>query len=137
MQLRVQHWIASLGTGVSTPVGGPSQYDLHGVCYSYTVPQGTPFPCSIPELCMFARFFGGSGRRNFEVRVLWLDAPGGPRRLEIYGPYTVFFQPDALVRDYNFRLRNVPLQGAGRYAIRLRMLKPRRVLADEFLEVRT
>src|SRR5436305_1295491 len=132
MGLRVQHWIASLGSETSTPTGGPSRYDLHGVSYTYTVPIGTSFPGSVPLLCMFARFFGGSGTKEFEVSVSWLDAPDGPRRLETYGPIAVCFQPDVPVRDYSVRLRNVPLHGPGRYRIRLRMLKPRRVLADEF-----
>jgi hypothetical protein len=134
-RLHIQHWIACLETAVPPPVTVPSQYNLHGVCYSYTVPSGTTFPCSVPRLDMFARFFGGSGPTEFEVRVIWLDAPGGPRRLEVYGPVTVTFQPSVPVRDFSFRLRNVPLAGPGRYEIRLRMLNPRRTLATEFLEV--
>ena len=43
-------------------------------------------------------------------------------------PHEIFFQPGVPVRDYSLRLRNVPLEGPGRYAIRLRMLQPRRVL---------
>jgi hypothetical protein len=133
--LRIQHWIACLESEVEPPAGAISNYHLRGVCSVYSVPSGTVFPRSIPRLDLFARFFSGAGSTDFEIRVFWLDAPGGKRRVETYPPVTVYFRDGESIRDHVFRLLNVPLEGPGRYVFRLRLLEPRRVLADEFLEV--
>lgn len=73
----------------------------------------------------------------FEVRAYWIDHPEKPERVAVYGPFNVYFASDVSTRSFVFRLQNVPLPGAGRYAIRLRAISPvRRALATEYIEVR-
>jgi hypothetical protein len=86
---------------------------------------------------MFARFVGGTKIAEFEARIVWVDALSGPRAIETYGPLCVTFREDEPVRDVIFRLRNVPIQGIGRYCILLRAIKPQRKqsLATEYITV--
>ena len=95
------------------------------------------------SMCVFARFYGGLGSREFEIRVTWLDGIGDSEEaiVEVYGPFTVHFREHESVRDYVFALRNVPILGTGRYAMRLYDLDvpifdtPAEPLAVEYFEV--
>jgi hypothetical protein len=136
-RLVVRHWIACLETQFEFHTAWVHPYNLLGVSYSHTLPTDAEFPCVIPRLEVFARFFHGRGTRLFEVEVYWTDAPNGPVFVDSYGPYTVFFARDRPARSYVFRVQNVPLPGVGRYQIGLKMIEPRRNrrLATEFFEV--
>jgi hypothetical protein len=136
-RLVVQHWIACLETQFEFSGAWLHPYNLLGVSYTYTVAADVEFPCEIPRLDLFARFFYGRGTREFEIEVHRTDAPNGPEWVETYGPFTVFFRRDQTARNYVFRLQNFPLPGPGRYQTLLRMVKPRRrrPLAEEFFEV--
>jgi hypothetical protein len=136
-RLVVQHWIACLESVFEFRDEWLLPYNLLGVSYSHTVAADVEFPCVVPRLDLFARFFHGRGSRLFEVRVYWLDGPTPQAVIDSYGPFTVFFPPDRAARNYVFRLQNVPLPGPGRYQVALRMIKPyrKRALATEFFEV--
>ena len=136
-RLRVQHWIACLEGRVEPPVGPNNFYNLLRVGYTYTIPADTEFPATIPQLDLFARFVGGTGTGEFEMRVVWIDDPVRPRAGEYYGPWRVMFRPGEPTRDVLFRLRHIPLRGPGRYRIELRSVRPRRrrPLGAEFIRV--
>src|SRR4051794_24444049 len=118
-RLRVQHWVACLRGQVIPPVGPQNFYNLLGVGYTYTAAADTEFPWVVPRLDMFARFFDGKGAADFEIRLIWADAPDGPREINTFGPWRVTFRPKEASRDHNFRLLNVPIIGVGRYQIEL------------------
>ena len=61
----------------------------------------------------------------------------GARTVETFGPWRVSFRPGEPTRDVVFRLRNVPIEGQGRYGIELRSVAPgkRKRLAIEYLSV--
>jgi hypothetical protein len=136
-RLAVQHWVACLESLFEFRDEWLLPYNLLGVSYSHTVAADIEFPCVVPRLDLFARFFHGRGTRLFEVEVSWIDGPTPETDVATYGPYTVFFRRDQAARSYVFRLQNLPLPGPGRYQIWLRMIKPRRLrpLATEFFEV--
>ena len=98
-----------------------NQYSLLGVGFRLAVELESIFPKPIDSLCVFARFYGGLGNREFEIQVTWLDGLGDSEEtnVEVYGPFTVHFREDESVRDYVFSLRNIPILGTGRYALRL------------------
>jgi hypothetical protein len=134
--LRVQHWVACLEAQVVPPAAPNNFYNLLRVGYVHAAPADTEFPWSLPRLEMFARFIGGRGVGDFEIRVIWVDAPGKPRTVDTFGPWRVSFRPGEPTRDVVFRLVNVPIDGPGRYRIVLRSVAPRRSrLAIEFLSV--
>jgi hypothetical protein len=136
-RLAVQHWIACLESVFEFRDEWLFSYNLLGVSYSHTIATDTEFPCVVPRLDLFARFFHGRGPRLFEVRVCGLDGPTPLEPVDNYGPFTVFFRKDQTARSYVFRIQNIPLPGPGRYQVELRMIKPRRrqPLAAEFFEV--
>src|SRR5579883_529168 len=136
-RLVVRHWIACLESVFEFRDEWLLPYNLLGVGYSHTVAADIEFPCVVPRLDLFARFFHGRVTRLFEVEVSWLDDPTPTAPVNSYGPFTVFFRRDQSARNYVFRLQNIPLPGPGRYQVALRMIKPlrRRPLASEFFEV--
>jgi hypothetical protein len=136
-RLRVQHWVACLGARVVPPAGVNNYYNLSQVGYVQAAPVDAEFPWSLPRLDLFARFVGGTGTAEFEVRVAWLDAPEGVRPVVYYGPLRVAFRSGEPVRDTAFRFLNVPIDGPGRYRIQLWSVRPRRraPLAVEYITV--
>jgi hypothetical protein len=135
--LAVQHWIACLEARVIPPVGVNNFYELLGVGHVHTFAGDVEFPGVIPKLNLFARFVNGSGVVQFEVEVIWLDAPEGERLVDRYPPLQVTFRPNEPLRDTVFRFINIPIDGTGRYAMRLSRLKSRgrRILANEYFSV--
>jgi hypothetical protein len=109
-------------------------YNLLWVGHTHVFPADTEFPASLPRVDLFARFVNGSGTGEFAIRLVWLDAPKGPRRIETYGPFRVVFRPGEPLRDWVFRLLHVQLDGPGRYRLDLRDLnrRKRRTLASEY-----
>jgi hypothetical protein len=136
-RLRVQHWVACLEAQVEPPAGRRNYYNLLRIGYSHPTPIDTEFPWPLTQLDMFARFVSGKNVAEFEAQIVWVDALGGPRTGEIYGPLRVTFRPDEPVRDVVFRLRHIPIEGRGRYRIQLKAIKPRRqrLLAIEYITV--
>ncbi len=143
----IHHWILCRSAIVESPAKPTNHYSLLGVGYRFAVesrlePEPT-FPKPIDSMCVFARFYGGLGSREFEIQVTWLDGIGDSEEVivEVYGPFTVHFREQESVRDYVFALRNVPILGAGRYAMRLYDLDipivdtPAEPLAVEYFEV--
>ena len=118
-RLSVQHWIACLGARVVPPVGVNNFYNLFGVGHVHTFAGDVEFPAGIPGVNIFARFLNGTGVARLEVDVLWIDAPEGERLVNYYPPYQITFRPNEPLRDYVFRLANVPVGGTGRHSIRL------------------
>jgi hypothetical protein len=136
-RLVVQHWVACLEARVIPPVGVNNLYELLGVGHVHTFAADVEFPAVIPELNLFARFVSGVGVVQFEIEVVWLDAPGVERVIEAYPPQQITFRPNEPLRDSVFRFSNVPVEGTGRYSVRLHHLKARgrRVLANEYYSV--
>ena len=121
----VQHWIVC-----KQVVADPPTHQLEDVSYFYAfdLEPGFPdpttpdaLPPAAPRLDVFARFFGGSGAADLEVRLSWLDAPTPvqPLLVEVFGPYQMEFHTDEPVRDVALRLSQVPFFGYGRYAVEL------------------
>jgi hypothetical protein len=133
----MQHWIACLESVFEFRDEWLLPYNLLGVSYSHTVAADIEFPCVVPRLDLFARFFHGRRSRLFEVEVYWTDGPTPQTPVNSFGPFTVFFRRDQTARSYVFRIQNISLPGPGRYQVWLRMIKPRRTgpLAIEFFEV--
>src|SRR5262245_38855699 len=133
-RLTVQHWIACLEVQVEPPAAVYNFYNLLRVGPLHTVSPDTEFPASFTQLDMFARFLNGVGVWEFEVDVLWVDSPKGLEEVAIYGPQTIHFRQGQPVRDYRFRLNNVPIPGIGRYRVRLWAIRRgrRRPLAVEY-----
>jgi hypothetical protein len=136
-RLAVQHWIACLEARVIPPVGVNNLYELLGVGHVHTFAADVEFPAVIPELNLFARFVNGTGVVQFEVEVIWIDAPKRERVVDTYPPHQVTFRHNEALRDTVFRLANVPIEGTGRYAVRLNRLKRRgrQILSDEYFSV--
>ena len=136
-RLFVQHWIACLDSQAVPPVGVNNFYNLLGVGHVHTFAGDVEFPAVIPELDMFARFVNGTGVRQFEVEVFWLDAPEGERLVNYYPPYQITFRSNEPLRDYAFRLANIPVGGAGLHSIRLyrSRRRGRKVLSNEYFYV--
>jgi hypothetical protein len=134
-QLRVQHWVACLRAEVEPPVGVNNFYNLLRVGYAHPISADTEFPWALPRLDMFVRFVEGTGTAEFEVEIVWLDAPEGMRPITTFGMLHVTFRRGEPVRDTTFRFLNVPIEGEGRYLIRLWAVKPQlpRPLGDEFI----
>ena len=143
----VHHWLLCRSAAVDSPAKPMNQYSLYGVGIRFAVEVAVElapiFPKPIDSLCVFARFYGGSGTREFEIEVTWLDGLEDFEEtfVEVYGPFTVHFREGESVRDYVFSLRNVPILGTGRYAVRLSDLdmpifeSPSEPLAVEYFEV--
>lgn len=135
-RVTVQHFVACIEARVVPPVGPHNFYDLLGVGYKHMVPPDAEPPWEIDLLDHFVRFVSGVGKAEFEIELVWLDAPEGRRRIDFFGPYTVAFRPTDQIRDTMFRIRRVPLDGAGRYRFRLWQIQPRRRrLGTEFIHV--
>lgn len=136
-RLRVQHWVACLEARVEPPVGPQNFYNLLRVGYTYTGAADTEFPWSVRRMDMFARFVRGVGVAEFEIRLVWEDAPEGPREVENFGPWRIRFRPGDPTRDNVFRLLNVPIDGPGRYQLELQLVKSgrNRLLAIEYFRV--
>jgi hypothetical protein len=136
-RLRVHHWIAALEARAIPPVGASNFYELLGVGHTHTFAADVEFPAAIAELNLFARFVNGSGVGHFEVEVYWLEAPEGERLVNYYPPYQVTFRPNEPLRDYVFRLANIPIGGVGWHSVRLFRSKRRgrEVLANEYFYV--
>lgn len=143
----IHHWILCRSAVVESPARPMNPYSLYGVGFRFAVElqvESEPvFPKPIDHLCVFARFYGGSGTREFEIQVTWLDEFENSEEtvVEIYGPFSVHFREGESVRDCVFSLRNVPILGTGRYAVRLYDLDvpiygiPSEPLAVEYFEV--
>ncbi len=137
-RIAVQHWVACLGAQVEPPVGVNNFYNLLGVGHVHTFAGDVEFPAALSELGMFARFVNGAGVARFEVQVIWLDAPEGVRVIDGIGPLQITFRPGEPLRDTVFRFRNIPIDGTGRYVLKLNQLRSRgrhRELANEYFSV--
>ncbi len=136
-RLAVQHWVASLETTIDPPVGVNNFYNLLRVGHTHVFAAETEFPATLPRMDVFARFVNGTGTGEFEIRLSWLDAPEGRRRIETYGPFRVAFRQGEPLRDWVFRLLHLQLDGSGRYRLDLRVMKSRRrkLLATEYFYV--
>ena len=125
---RLQHWLVCTWAEPADPTApGLGPFRLHDVSPQYALPAGVTFPAPddpaagppvLPGFDVFARFVGGSGRTDFEVRVYWMDAPEGRREVETVGPYIFAFTPEDH-RDAGFHLARVPVPGAGWYSVEL------------------
>lgn len=136
-QLRVHYWVRATGSRVQPPARPNNPYDLFGISFYHAVPVGLRPYDPIPRMDMFARFIHGRGDWVFQIRFVWLDAPGRRRIVEEYWPLQVHFRTAESVRDFVFVLRNVPVPGLGRYRVSLRAATPRRrvALATDYYEV--
>lgn len=133
---RVQHMV--LCPRISVTRAEPNNpYTLHDVRYTFRVEPDCEFPYVEPELWLFVRFmFGGRGKKDFIVRVVWLDAPGGEVDCGLFTLPPVAYRAGALVVSRAWRLNFVSFPGEGRYAFRLLNKIAGPVLAHEYIEVR-
>ncbi len=124
--------------------GSAPTSDLLGVCYTYTYAPDIEFPRHIPQVDLFTRFFVYSpGFEEYFLRVWRLAADdAGQTRMGSFGPYPVRFTPGTVFVDRPFRMKNVRVEGVGRYAVRLCVKRNRRwrgvryrILATEFFQV--
>ena len=138
----IQHWLFCDDARVLPPAMPNNRYQLNGVSYRVAVSPATDRASSgakrVKDICQFARFFGGGGPHEFEIEVVWHDDPEESEApIETYGPYSIFFREGEPTRDYVFRLLNFPIEGPGRYSVRLIPLADldRDALAVEYFEV--
>lgn len=101
-KLAVRHWLACQSAQVEAPAGVSNLYNLFGVGHTHAVAGDVEFPSVLPELSVFARFVNGTGVAQFEVEVLWLDAPEGTRVVDFFGPLQITFRPNEPLRDTCF-----------------------------------
>jgi hypothetical protein len=134
-KVRVQHIVVCPRATVSW-AGPLNPYTLHDVCYVYETPADAEFPVVVPEFWVYVRFFDGTGRRTFDVEVIWLDAPGGETETCSYALPVVPFGPIPIVLERAWKLNHVRLEGVGRYAFRIRNGATKRLLGTDYIEVR-
>jgi hypothetical protein len=116
-RVTVHHFVANLTT---RQYGPHPTSDLLGVDYVHDVSADTEFPCWIPRVDLFTRFYLRRAQPiEFTIRVRWLDARGAGKFRQHFGPFSVPFQLTDSVRDWSFRLNNVQLDGVGRYEVLL------------------
>jgi hypothetical protein len=112
-------------------------YTLHDVRYTFRVEPDCEFPYVEPELWLFVRFmFEGRGKKDFIVRVVWLDAPGEEVDCGLFTLPLVAYRRGASVVSRAWRLNYVSFPGEGRYTFRLFNKITGPVLAQEYIEVR-
>jgi hypothetical protein len=92
------------------------------------------------EMWLYARLFRtnqGEGRREFSVRVVWLDAPGAPADVLTRRLTPVRFSNAEPVANAAWALRPVTFPGLGQYEFRLRTrVRWRwRIVAREYIRI--
>ena len=133
---RVQHIVLCQRISVVRAEPG-NPYTLHDVRYTFRVEPDCEFPYVEPELWLFVRFvFEGCGKKDFIVRLIWLDAPGGEVDCGLFTLPPVTFGDDDLVVSRAWKLNFVSFPGEGRYALRLSNKINSPVLGQEYIEVR-
>ncbi len=78
----VQHFIVCLNASWEGLPSPNTPHTLESVSYVYGVPPNAEFPIQFAELWLYTPLFllnNVNGVREFIVRTLWLDAPGGAR----------------------------------------------------------
>jgi hypothetical protein len=122
--IRVQHFIGCLNSPWEGVAGPNTPRTLEGVALYYNVPPDAEPMFEYPEFWLYARLFrmtNQSGKREFSLRVLWNEAPTGPR--------TIMMERLGKIRFGNFHphvnagwaLRPMIFPGLGQYEFRLRI----------------
>lgn len=131
---RIQHFVACPDI-VVVRVAPDNPYTLRDVSYNFDVSGEQEWPIRFDELWLYVRFFNGRGTRYFAVDVAWLDSPSGERELCSFDPLTVPFPADP-VHSRALRVSAVRYPGPGRYRFRLRRSGRKKVLAEEYINLR-
>lgn len=137
-KVRVQHFLACRGVEVDGPAGLDNPYTLRNVRYRHFVTADTEFPTTYDGLWVFCRTVnldGGTGRVEFSVEVVWVDAPGGEEQTSFYTGLATYFPPNEPVQSRGWRLSFVRVPGPGGYELRLRRGIKKRVLATEYIRI--
>jgi hypothetical protein len=80
----VQHFVACLNAAWEGLPGPRTARTLEGVIHRFGVPPSAEPEFLFDEVWLYARLFRtnqGEGTREFSIRVVWLDAPGGAREV--------------------------------------------------------
>jgi hypothetical protein len=140
----VQHFVACLSVSWEGFPGSKTARTLEGVIHRFSVATGAEPGFEFDEVWLYARLFRSNqveGTRQFSVKLVWLDAPGGAR--------DVLSRPLSIVRFTNaepivnmaWALRPIEFPGLGQYEFRLRTNVRRRVgtaqriVAREFIQI--
>jgi hypothetical protein len=131
----VQHFIAC-PTILVVRAAPDNPYTLRDVSYHFDIPADQEWPVRLDDLWLYVRFFNGRGVRNYAIDVTWLDAPNQQRTVCTFDPIAVRFPRADSVHSRAWRVAAVRYPGPGRYRFRLRRSGRRRVLAEEFIDIR-
>lgn len=136
-KFHVQHFVVCprVTVGHAEP-GNP--YTLHDVKYTFDFAADREFPVIEPELWLFVRIvFASAGEQDFVVRLFWLDGLEGEEETGFYTLPPLSSTGNDLVISRAWKLSFVRFPSPGRYAFRLSVHPRSRVLAQEYIEVRT
>jgi len=141
----VQHFVACLNAAWEGLPGPLTARTLEGVHHVFAVSPSTEPPFSFDEIWLYARLLRtnqAEGRRRFSVRLIWLDAPGGPRHVFIRPLMPVRFSNQEPVANVAWAIRPTVFPGLGQYEFRLRARTRRRwsgtnhaIVAREFVRI--
>jgi hypothetical protein len=141
----VQHFIACLNAAWEGSPGSRTARTLEGVHHIFVVPPGAEPPFSFGEVWLYVRLFRtnqSEGRREFSVRLIWLDALGGPQHVFIRPLMPVRFSNQEPVANVAWAVRPVVFPGVGQYEFRLRARTRRKwsgtkhaIVAREFITI--
>jgi len=134
LKFRVRHFIACPDI-VVVRAAPDNPYTLRDVNYNFDIPADQEWPIRFDEFWLYVRFYNGRGKRYFAVDVAWLDSPLGIEEICSFDPMTVPFPVDP-VHSRALRVSAVRYPGPGRYRFRLRRSGKKRVLAEEYINLR-
>lgn len=119
----VQHFVACLNAAWEGLPGPRTARTLEGVHHAFTVSPSAEPPYSFDEIWLYARLFRTDqteGRRDFSVRTVWLDAPGGAREVLTQRLTPVRLSNAEPVANAAWSIRPMTFPGLGQYEFRLR-----------------
>jgi hypothetical protein len=140
----VQHFVACLNAPWEGLPGPRTPRTLEGVHHVFAVPSGAEPSFSFDEIWLYARLFRtnqAEGRREFSVRLIWLDAPGSARHVFIRSLTPVRFSNREPIANVAWSLRPTLFPGLGQYEFRLRARVRRwsrtkhAIVAREFIRI--
>ena len=140
----VQHFVACLNAAWEGLPGPRTARTLEGVHHVYAIPSNAEPPFSFDDFWLYARLFRtnlAEGVREFSVRLIWLDAPAGPRHVSTRPLTSVRFSDREPIANAAWSYRPALLPGRGQYEFRLRVRTRKwsrtrhAVVAREFIRI--
>ena len=133
-KFHVRHFVACPDV-VVIRAAPDNPYTLRDVSFNFDIPSEQEWPIRLDELWLYVRFSNGRGTRYFAFDVTWLDSLAGRQEICSFDPLTVPF-PAEPVHSRALRVSAVRYPGSGRYRFRLRRSGMKRVLAEEYINLR-